>query len=87
MLVCPVWQYTEEGDTTQVEHGRGSGFSPDVLSTLLGKLIPDPSSTDLAPLLGCAPVCSDQPMRMRLLRELPTLDDIGIAVQKKGNVS
>jgi hypothetical protein len=46
MRVRPAWQYTEESDTTQLEREHGSGLSPDVLSALLGKLTPDPSSTD-----------------------------------------
>jgi hypothetical protein len=76
MHVRPTWQCTGEGDTTRLERGLGSGLSPDVLSALLGKLTPDPSS---------APVCSDQPTR--LLRELPTMDDIGVTVQQKDNES
>jgi hypothetical protein len=59
-----------------------------VLSTLLGKLTLDPSSADfVAPPPGCASMSSNQPMRTRLLRELPTLDNIGIAVWQKGDES
>jgi hypothetical protein len=52
------------------------------LGTLLGRLSPDPSSVDfITPLAVCAPMCSDQVAWMRLLRELPTLDNIGIGAQ------
>jgi hypothetical protein len=38
MCVRLVWQYTGEGGTTWLERSLGLGLSPDVLSTLLGKL-------------------------------------------------
>jgi hypothetical protein len=44
MRIRLAWQYTGEGDTMRLERGHGSGLSPDVLSALLGKLTPDPSS-------------------------------------------
>jgi hypothetical protein len=63
-----------------LERNRGSNLALDVLGTLLGRLSPDPSLVDFVthPAV-CAPMCSDQVMQMRLLKELPTLDDIGIA--------
>lgn len=75
------WQFTGEGDTMWLECGHGSDLAQDVLMTLLGKLSPDPSPTDFItpPLVGAA-LCSEQAMRMRLLRELPTLNKISIAV-------
>jgi hypothetical protein len=83
-----VWQFTREGDTTQLERGRGSNLASDMLRTVLGKLSPDPSLTDfINPPLVCAPLCSDQVTWMRLLRELPTLDNICIAVLQKGDES
>jgi hypothetical protein len=79
--IRPVSQFTREGDTTRLEHSRGSDLAPDILRTLLGKLSPDPSSTDfVTPLLVCKPLCSDQATQMRLLRELRTLDDTSIAM-------
>jgi hypothetical protein len=64
MHVHSAWQYTGEGDTMRLERDHGLGLSSDVLSALLGKLTPDPSSTDfITPLPGNALVCSDQPMR------------------------
>jgi hypothetical protein len=80
--IRPVCQFTWEGNTTRLERGCGSDLAPDVLRTLLGKLSPSPSSTDfVTPLLVCVPLCSDQVMQMRLLRELPILDENGIAVR------
>jgi hypothetical protein len=59
-----------------------------VLRTRLGKLSPDPSLTDfVTPPLACVPLCSDQATWTRLLRELPSLDDIDITVLQKGDES
>jgi hypothetical protein len=70
--IHPVWHFTGEGDTTQLEHDRGSDLALDTLRTLLEKLSPDPSSTNfVTPSLVCAPLYSDQEMWMRLVRELP----------------
>jgi hypothetical protein len=79
--VRPAWQYTGEGDATWLERERGSDLAPDVQRTLLGKLSPDPFSIDFitSPPV-CAPLCSDKATRTRLLQELPTLDEIGIAM-------
>jgi hypothetical protein len=78
----PAWMYTGEGDTTQLERDRDSSLDLDVLGTLLVRLSPNPSSADfVTPPAAYAPMCSDQAMRMRLLRELPMLDDIDIPVR------
>jgi hypothetical protein len=77
----PTWLYTIEGDTTRLDHGCDSDVAPDVLGAQLGRLSPDPCSVGfITPPAICTPVCSDQAARMRLLRELPTLEDISIAV-------
>jgi hypothetical protein len=68
--ICLAWQFTGEGDTTWLECSHGSELAPDMLRTLLRKLSPDPSSTDfITPPLVCVPLCSDQVMQTRLLRE------------------
>jgi hypothetical protein len=55
---------------------------------MLGKLSPDPFLADFTALPPvCAPLCSDQATRSRVLQELPTLDEIGIIVQQKGDKS
>jgi hypothetical protein len=55
---------------------------------LLGKLSLNPFSTGFTMLpLACAPLFSDQATRRRLLQELPTLDEIGLAVRHKGDES
>jgi hypothetical protein len=58
--VCPLWQYTGEGDTTRLECGQESNLAPDDQGTLLGNLSPDPSSTGFTTRpLGCTPSCSN----------------------------
>jgi hypothetical protein len=82
------WEFTRKGDTTQLESGCGSDLAPDVLRSLLEKLTPEPSSTDFfTPPSAYTNLCSNQVTRTRLLRELPTLDEINIVVQRKGNES
>jgi hypothetical protein len=77
------WMYIREGDTMWLERGRDSGLDSDVLGTLLARLSPDPSSVDfVTPPTACAPMCMDQAAWTRLLRELPTLDDIDIATRQ-----
>jgi hypothetical protein len=84
----PTCMYTGEGDTMWLERDRDSGLDSDVLGALLARLSPDPSSVDfVTPLAVGAPMSSDQVVRTRLLRELPTLDDIGIAVRQRGDES
>jgi hypothetical protein len=85
---CPAWIYTREGNTTRLERSRDSGLDPDMLGTLLVRLSPDLSSVDfVTPPTACAPMCLDQAAWTRLLRELPTLDDIDIAVRQRGDES
>jgi hypothetical protein len=84
----PTWMYTEEGDTTQLERDHDSGLDQDVLGTLLARLSPDPSSAGfVTPPTACALMCLDQEAGTRLLRELPTLDDIDIIVWQRGDES
>jgi hypothetical protein len=85
---CPAWMYTVEGDTMRLERDRDSGLDPDVLGALLARLSPNPSSVDfVTPPAACTPMCSDKVARMRLLRELPTLDDISIVARQRGDES
>jgi hypothetical protein len=82
------WMYVGEGDTTGLVHGHNSDLTSDVLGILLGRLSPDPSSIDfITPPAVCVPMCSNQVTRTRLLRELPMLDDIDIAVWQRGDES
>jgi hypothetical protein len=77
--------YTEEGDTTRLERGHDFGLDPALLGALLARLSPDSSSVDfITPLVPCPPMCLDQAVWTRLLRELPTLDDIDITVRQRG---
>jgi hypothetical protein len=82
----PAWMYTRENDATQLEHG--SGLDPDltVRTGMLSKLNIDPSSNDfINPPVRCTPLCLDQATRSLLLKELPTLDDIDIALRQMGD--
>jgi hypothetical protein len=80
--------YTREGDAAQLEHDRDSSLDLNMMGTLLAKLSPDPSSDDFAtPPVACTPMCLDQATWTRLLRELPTLDDINIAARQRGDES
>jgi hypothetical protein len=84
----PTCMYTGEGETMWLERDRDSGLDPDVLGALLARLSLDPSLVDfVTPLAVGAPMCSDQVVRTRLLRELPTLDDIDIAARQRGDES
>jgi hypothetical protein len=77
----PAWLYIGEGDTTRLDHGCDSSLAQDALGTLLVRLSSDLSSVNfITPPAVCAPMCSDQVMWTRLLRELLMLDDIDIAV-------
>jgi hypothetical protein len=59
-----------------------------VLDTMMGKLSPNPISPNfIIPLVACTPICLDQSTRTKLLKELPTLDDIDITVQQVGDQS
>jgi hypothetical protein len=82
------WMYTGEGDTTRLEHCHDLDLDPNVLVALLGRLSPDPSSVDfITPPVTYAPMCSDHATRMRLLSELPTLDDIDFTAWQRGDES
>jgi hypothetical protein len=82
------WLYTGVNDTTRLERGHRSDLDPKVLDTMMGKLSPDPISPDfIIPPTACVPICLDQSMQMKLLKELPTLDNIDIAVQQVGDQS
>jgi hypothetical protein len=82
----PAWLYTGENDNTRLERGRGSDLDPEVLDTMLTKLNPDPTSADFfIPPVVCVPICLDQVMQSKLLKELPTLDDIDIVVRQLGD--
>jgi hypothetical protein len=63
-------------------------FGLDVLGTLLGMLSPESSLANfVTPLIVYTPICPDQVMQMKLLKELPTLDDISFTVRQMGHES
>jgi hypothetical protein len=85
LLTC---LYTRENDTTWLEGSRGSDLDPKVLDTMLMMLSPDLIYVGfLIPPTVCASICLDRAAQPKLLKELPTLDDIDIAVQQLGDQS
>jgi hypothetical protein len=80
--------YTREGNTTRLDHVHDLGLDLAVLGALLARLSPVPSLVNfVTPLVACAPMCSDRAMWTRMLRELPTLDDIDIIARQRGDES
>jgi hypothetical protein len=64
----------------RLERDCDSDLALNVLTGLVWRLSPDPSSVDfVTPLMVCAPMWSNQMTQTRLLKELPTLDDIDIS--------
>jgi hypothetical protein len=85
---CLAWLHTEDNDTVQLEHGHSSDLDLKVLDTMLMKLSPNPISTDfIITLAACAPICLDQSVWSKLLKELPTLDNIDITARQMGGQS
>jgi hypothetical protein len=76
------WLYIGENDTTRLECGRGSDLDPKMVDTILTKLSPDLIFADFViPPTVCASICFEQAAQSKLLKELPTLEDIDVAVQ------
>jgi hypothetical protein len=73
--------YTGENDATQLEHGHMTDLGMRVLDAMLSKLSFDLISYDLlnSP-PSCLPIFMDQAAMLKLLKEMPTLDDIDVAV-------
>jgi hypothetical protein len=65
-----------------LERGRGTDLELGVLETMLSKLSTDISSIDfITPLAHCLPIWMDQAARSLLLKAMPMLDDISIAMR------
>jgi hypothetical protein len=65
-----------------LECGRGTDLELGVLETMLSKLSTDISSIDfITPLAHCLPIWMDQAARSLLLKAMPMLDDISIAMR------
>jgi hypothetical protein len=82
------WLYTGENDTTWLERGHGTKLDQKVLEAMLMKLSSDPHSDDfinLPPL--CQPIFLDQAARSLLLKQMPTLNEIDIAVRHADDTS
>jgi hypothetical protein len=85
---CPAWLYIGENVTTRLERGRGIELDPKVLDAMLSKLSSDPISADFVnPPLPCMLIFLDQATRSKLLKEMPTLDNIDITVWQVGDAS
>jgi hypothetical protein len=82
------WLYTGANDVMRLERDDGSVLGEEALALVMGKLSPDPSSHNIVtPLASCQPLCMDQAMRTLLLVMLPLMDNIGIALVQRGDLS
>jgi hypothetical protein len=74
--------YIGENDATRLERGNGTDLGLKVLDTMLLKLSSDSISDDLVnPPSSCLPIFMDQAVRSKLLKKMPTLDDIDVTVR------
>jgi hypothetical protein len=74
--------YIGENDATRLERGNGMDLGLKVLDTMLLKLSSDSISDDLInPPPSCLPIFMDQAVRSKLLKKMPTLDDIDVTVR------
>jgi hypothetical protein len=73
--------YTGENDTTWLEHSRRMDLDMKMLDTLLSRLSSGPISDDLinSP-PSYLPIFMDHAERSKLLKMMPTLDDIDVTV-------
>jgi hypothetical protein len=80
--------YTGENDTTRLEHGHGMFLDLRVLDTMLWKLTSNLVSDDsINHPPSCMPIFLDQATRLKLLKVMPTLDDMDIIVKQVGDMS
>jgi hypothetical protein len=55
-----------------LEHCHGLDLDPKVLDNMLGKLSPNSIFPDIIiPPVACVPICLDQSMQTKLLKEVP----------------
>jgi hypothetical protein len=82
----PTWVYTRVNDTTRLERGAGSILNDGTLALSLTKLALVSFLADLVtPPAVCQPICMDQVAKTALLRIMPMLDDVDIAVVQRGD--
>jgi hypothetical protein len=82
------WLYIEENDITRLERGHGTELDQKVLEAMLMKLSSDLNSDDFVnPPPLCMSIFLDQAARSLLLKQMPTLDEIDIAVWHAGHIS
>jgi hypothetical protein len=85
---CPAWMYTRVNDIMRLDRGPGSSLGDTLLAASLKALTTDPPSAELmTPTAGCEPLCVNQAARTALLAIMPTLDDVDIALVKRGDQS
>jgi hypothetical protein len=77
-----------ENDAMRLERGCGMDLDMKVLDTMLSKLCSNSISDGLinSP-PSCLPIFTDQVVRSKLLKEMPTLDDIDVVVRQVRDAS
>jgi hypothetical protein len=84
----PAWLYTDQNDTTRLEHGDRSDLESDVLAMTLLKSSTDPTShVFIMPPELCVAICLNQAGRSLLLSEILSLDDIDLTARQVGDPS
>jgi hypothetical protein len=84
----PAWLYTDDNDASRLARGKESVLDDDVLITILKQCVGEAITVDsIEPGPECLPLCVQQQLRTILLKEMPTLEDIGIAVRRLGDTS
>jgi hypothetical protein len=84
----PAWMFTGVNDIMRLEHGPGSSLDGELLAACLKALTTDQFSAELAmPPASYGAICMDQAARTALLAVMPMLDDVGIAMVQRGDLS
>jgi hypothetical protein len=87
-VMRPAWMYTGVNDIMRLEHGPGSSLDGELLAACLKALTTDQFLAELAtPPASYGAIYMDQAARTALLVTMPTLDDVDIAVEQRGDLS
>jgi hypothetical protein len=80
--------YIGENNAMWPERGHGTDLDLRVLDMMMSKLSSDPVSDDsVNPSPSCMPIFMDLAARLKLLKVMPTLDDMDIIVKQVGDTS
>jgi hypothetical protein len=85
---CPMWMYTGVNNIMRLDCGPGSSLDKDLLAACLKALTSYQFLAKLVvPPVVCEPICMNQATNTALLAVMPTLDDVNITTEKRGNLS